>query len=427
VSARHDEHAEQALLGLLIAGYGDQLRNYRAAAAVVTRADFWLPAHQSVWQALEALFASGATGADPVVIERVMRKSGTLKGAGGAVYLAELVHRAGVEVTLLDHAHAIADAATLRRLAMAGQRIAQRAEEAATEPAELSTWATEQVAAARNEGAGVELLTRDARTWFDAAAEAPPAVIPGLLGQGDRLVLTGSGGLGKSTLLAQIALCAAAGLPPLRYQHDDPFDPVRVTIFDCENVDYKRKTRYYPIIRGLERLGLDPWPHLTIGGTGNPFDLLNAQNAMSLLRSVEHDKPQLVYIGPVYKLHNDDPDKEIVVKKITGVLDAIREMGAALITEAHPNNQSQHGGPMRPSGSGLWTWWPEFGMGLRLDPDSDDITRRCKLERWRIDRDENAWPLYVQASGDAALPWMEAPVVPGYLVSEGDPGYASSF
>jgi hypothetical protein len=46
VSARHDEGAEQALLGLLIAGYGDQLRNYRAAAAVVTRADFWLPAHQ---------------------------------------------------------------------------------------------------------------------------------------------------------------------------------------------------------------------------------------------------------------------------------------------------------------------------------------------------------------------------------------------
>jgi hypothetical protein len=137
--------------------------------------------------------------------------------------------------------------------------------------------------------------------------------------------------------------------------------------------------------------------------------------------------PKLLYIGPVYKLHNDDPDKEIVVKKITAVLDRVREMGCALITEAHPNKASKHGGPMSPSGASLWEWWPEFGMGLRLDPDSDDVTRRCKLERWRIDRDESEWPLFVQASGDPALPWAEAEVIPGYLVGEADRGFDGRF
>lgn len=425
MSARNEDASEQALLGLCISGYAPNA--YRDAAAILTREDFWRPAHALIWFALEKLHQTGA-GVDAVVVERVLRESGKLATAGGGVYLAELVGRACPQVTLLEHAGAIAAAASLRRLAVAGQRIAQRAEDPDADPAELATWASAQLASAQNTGHGSELLTTSYEDWYAKARIDPPSIVPGLLGKGDRLVLTGGGGLGKSTLFAQIALCAAAGCPPLRYQHDDPFDPVKVSIFDFENADHRRKNKYWPIIAGLRNMGLDPRPNLRIDiRGGHPYDLLNRQNALRLLRTVEHDAPDLVYVGPVYKLHNDDPDKEIVVKKITGVLDGIREMGAALMTEAHPNKAAKHGGSMAPSGAALWEWWPEFGLGLRMDPDSDEQTRRCKLERWRIDRDESHWPMFVQASGDPALPWMEAPVVPGYLLSEDDPRYVSNY
>jgi hypothetical protein len=39
-------------------------------------------------------------------------------------------------------------------------------------------------------------------------------IVPGLLAKGERMVLTAGEGLGKSTLLRQFAVCAAAGLHP---------------------------------------------------------------------------------------------------------------------------------------------------------------------------------------------------------------------
>jgi RecA-family ATPase len=45
-------------------------------------------------------------------------------------------------------------------------------------------------------------------------------VIPGLLERRDRLMLTGEEGLGKSYLLRQIAVMAAAGLDPFDHRQD---------------------------------------------------------------------------------------------------------------------------------------------------------------------------------------------------------------
>lgn len=233
----------------------------------------------------------------------------------------------------------------------------------------------------------------------------------------------------NSTMLQQIAVCAAAGLPPFDWQTQDPFDPVRVTIMDCENPDHRLKSRLWPMVKALrDDYGLDPRPNLTLGGEGNALDLLNPQTALSLLRTIEHDKPDLLYIGPVYKLHNDDPDKEAVVKRVTGVLDRIRALGVSVITEAH---HTKAGGKamssLEPSGSNLWTWWPEFGLGLRLISDSDEIVRRCTLERWRIDREASAWPSDVESTGVPGLPWTRAAALPSEYAEGRTAGYVSRF
>jgi replicative DNA helicase len=287
--------------------------------------------------------------------------------------------------------------------------MAQRAADPDVDPAELVAWAGEQLAAARDQRQGVDVLTSSYDDFFASVPEQRRMVVPGLLGEGDRMILTGQGGVGKSTMSYQIAVCAAAGVPPFDWHTEDAAEPKRVMMLDFENRNHRVKTRLWPIVKELMDMGADPRPNLTIGGNGNPLDLLNPQNAMSLLRTIEHDEPNLVYVGPLYRMHCGDPDKESDMKKVATVLDAICAMGAAVITEAHHTKEGRKGGTLEPSGANLWTWWPEFGLGLRLqDGERNQMTRRCTLERWRIDRDPAAWPDEVEASGKFGLAWARA-------------------
>ena len=58
-------------------------------------------------------------------------------------------------------------------------------------------------------------------------------VIPGLLARLDRVMITGWEGLAKSTLLRQVAYCAAAGINPFNGARVS--DGVRVLMVDAEN------------------------------------------------------------------------------------------------------------------------------------------------------------------------------------------------
>jgi hypothetical protein len=377
-------------------------------AAIVTGEDFWTGPHQAIWGAVLALHQLGVP-ADPVLLMDHMRAEGaTVDGP----YLHTLYAVAPAESAVAYQARIVADCGTRRRMIQAGTRIAQRAGQPDVDIAELTEWSAAQVRAVRDERASVQVLSSGVDEFMRSTPEDVDWVVPGLLARADRFVLTGSGGLGKSTMLAQIAVCAAAGIDPLDWSAGEGFDPVRVTIIDCENADHQLKTRLWPMLREARDAGHPVEDRLRIGGHGNPLNLLDPSSALSLLRTVEHDKSDLVYIGPVYKLHNDDPDKEVVVKKITAVLDQIRALGCAIITEAHHTKGAKVGGSLEPSGSNLWTWWPEFGRGLRMDRDSDEHVRRCALENWRIDRVQRQWPDWIEHGG--RWPWARSKTNPYY-------------
>lgn len=393
--------AEQAVLGSCMQSH----QAYSDAAEHIGEGDFYQPRHSLIWAAVGSL-VSESVPADPVLLMGRLTELGMLDKIGGTPYLHTLYSRVATPLMATHYAVLVAEAATRRRIVQAGARMTQRAIEGDTDAVSLVEWAAEQVRAARDDRKGVDILSTGWDEFLHATPDDRRMIIPGMLGVGDRLVLTGSGGLGKTTLLHQIAVCAAAGIPPLDWHSRDTFTPVRVLMMDCENPDHRVRTRLWPLVKEARDAGCPIEDRLTLGGHGNSLDLLNPQNALSLLRTVEHDKPDLLYIGPAYKLHNDDPDKEVVVKKITGVLDQVRELGVAVITEAHHTKGGKNGGSLEPSGSNLWTWWPEFGLGLRLDSDSDPYVRRCALERWRIDRDVNQWPEFVESGG--RWPWARS-------------------
>lgn len=403
-----DDAAEQAVLGAVMS----EGATFAEAATVLSERDFWKPVHQAVWRHAAKMTAENGI-ADPVLVLDSMREGGERADYAELTgYLHTLYSRAPAAVSIRYHAQIVADMAVRRRVIEAGKRMIQRAESGAGDVADLLAVSAEDLSAARDDTTGVELLTTSLDDFLTQRLEEPDWVVPGLLARGDRFVLTGSGGAGKSTLLRQIAVCAAAGIPPLDWHTDDGYDPARVTLIDCENADHQLQTLLWDMRNTARDNGTPVEDRLTVGGHGNPLDLLDQSTALSLLRTIEHDKPDLVYIGPVYKLHNDDPDKEQVVKKITGVLDRIRAMGCAVITEAHHTKQGPAKKTLEPSGSNLWTWWPEFGRGMRLDPDTNETVRRCSLEPWRIDRVQRRWPSWIEHGG--AWPWARLAENPYY-------------
>jgi hypothetical protein len=397
-----DVAAEELVLGACM---GDPSA-FRTASGILTEHDFWKPAHQQIWRHIAFSMADCGV-ADPVLVLDSMRTAGERRIGEIAPLLHSLYARAPIALECEHHARIVADLAVRRRVLQAGQRMIQRASSGTGELADLLESAAADIRDARNARKGVELLTMPIDEFMSAEMPEPDWLIPGLLARQDRFVLTGPGGLGKSTLLRQIAVCAAAGIAPLDWHTGEMFDPIRVTIIDCENADHQLKSALWPMLKECRDVQRPVEDRLMIGGHGSPIDLLDPASAMSVMRTVEHDRPDLVYIGPAYKLHLGDPDKEMHVKQVTAVLDQIRATGAAVICEAHPNNESSSkGGSLRPSGSGLWTWWPEFGRGLRLDTNALPEMRRCELEMWRIDRVARNWPEWLEAGG--SWPWVRS-------------------
>jgi replicative DNA helicase len=226
-------------------------------------------------------------------------------------------------------------------------------------------------------------------------------IIPGLIERTDRLILTGSEGVGKTTWVRQLAICSAAGIHPT---HFTPVEPVRVLVIDAENTErqWRRSVRYYARLAAMNGAAD---PRLTVRiVAGHRVDITRGSHLGEIHRLVDLHKPDIVFIGPLYKLvpkaiNNDDDAAPLIV-----ALDSLRERGLALIMEAHAGKSLNSDGErdLKPRGSSALMGWPEFGLGMRSIEGTNDV----RLIHWRGDREERAWPSGLYRGGDYA--WSPA-------------------
>lgn len=236
--------------------------------------------------------------------------------------------------------------------------------------------------------------------------QLPPEewIIPGLLAVGERAVITGDEGGGKSVLMRQIALCAAAGLHPFTY---DNFRPAHVLVVDVENPKRIMVNRFRPIRDYLRDRGLEPGQRCWVKRYPQGMDLAESRDRLALHNLCMLTRPDLLVIGPAYKLYKGGSNEreETLARELTSVLDSLREeFGFALLLEHHsPHANSQTGKRFpRPIGSSLWMRWPEFGFGLSLT----GVTaahRTAKIMHWRGAREDRPWPTELESGGN--LPW----------------------
>jgi len=403
----HDLAAEQALLGSI-----PLARDPRRALRdlTITPADYYRPAHQLIHQAITAI-ADTTDPIDPFTIVAALQTRGDLHRCGGPDYINQCIDTAqrGGSLDWLDHR--IRDLALRRELVHAGTDIREAGytpEDDAT-ATELAERAVTRIREVRDAGrAANDMPVQDIHDFLAGNDPDFDWTLPGYLEHTDRIVWTAGEGGGKSVLQRQIGVTAAAGLLP--FGGINHLGPQRVLVLDCENSSRQSRRHYRGLVATAERHEAPirrGQLHIDLRPEG--VDLTRGDGRAWLMRRVETVMPDLLIVGPIYRLHNGDPNSEELARRVTVVLDEARATAnCALSMEAH----SPQGGPMgpralRPVGSSLWLRWPEFGLGLRPVEDErtahDDRGRR--VLPWRGARDERSWPRFICQGHEGGWPW----------------------
>jgi hypothetical protein len=113
-------------------------------------------------------------------------------------------------------------------------------------------------------------------------------IFPRVLERSDRLLLTAGEGGGKSVMVRQFAVCAAAGLHPFTL---DRVKPRRVLMIDCENSEAQSKKHLLPLLRLVERLDAPHQGRLRIQIRQEGLDLTQSRDAAWLLNRASVDRP----------------------------------------------------------------------------------------------------------------------------------------
>jgi len=258
--------------------------------------------------------------------------------------------------------------------------------------------------------AGIGAPDPDVDSYIGSVATEYDWLIPGFLEYRDRLLVTASEGAGKSVLLAQIAVQAAAGIHPWTLK---AVEPRNVLMVDLENGERLLSRRLAWICSRLDRSRFDR-QRLRVNSRTQGLDLTTRTDRRWLMDRCRANAAELVVIGPAYRMsagvaERGDTGGEDHIRKVTHALDEIRHTcNVALVMETH----APHGGgegktrDLRPFGSSVWLRWPEFGIGIRRDGESQT---RYKLDHWRGPRDQRTWPTHLEKD---AGKWPWTPIMP---------------
>lgn len=228
-------------------------------------------------------------------------------------------------------------------------------------------------------------------------------IVPGLLERGDRLMLTGTEGTGKSYLLKQLCISMSAGMHPFDFK-DHP-EPQRVLVIDAENSEQQwQRTALYMANNGKMRGRADPREMVTVSA-GRRLDLTQQSDVNEVHKHLDRVKPSILYIGPLYKLVPKGITSDDDAAPLIASLDSFRERGLVLLMEAHAGHARTNGGDrdLRPRGSSALLGWPEFGMGLRAREDDQKLV---DVVKWRGDREARDWPTVLRRGYGGEWPWM---------------------
>lgn len=392
----HLTDAERAVVGASLL----DPESIRFAVDYCTPSDFRDVRLGQVWSLMVGMRSAGVK-VDPITVDSRIREDGAVRGIG-ATDLFDLMQGTPTAANITYYARIVGDAAIKRRVTEAGQRMQQLGASDAPldEVMEAARGWWEKVRGEQSHGLTAKPLWEllDGPDDYDW-------IIPNLLEKQDRVVITGGEGAGKSYFVQQMAILSAAGIHPMT---GDQVDPIKVLVVDAENSEKQWRRRIRPLVRKAAREGTaDPAEVMHIA-TSTRLNLLNERDLGGVHALVDAYEPDMLVIGPLYKLTSKAISNDDDAAPLITALDGLRAKGCALVMEAHAGKGTDAAGTrdLAPRGSAALMGWPEFGFGLQLEKNDDPFQpTTAALTRWRGDRDERAWPEKLMRGGK--WPWSD--------------------
>lgn len=209
-------------------------------------------------------------------------------------------------------------------------------------------------------------------------------VIPHVLASGDRWLLTGFEGHGKSTFCRQLAVQVAAGIHPWTGQD---MEPQKVMVVDSENHPDQVLSSWQDMIGLAARHGRPVERGMLIlqEEWDNEINLNEASGRRWLLERTRAHEPKLIVIGPLYNLSSKDLSEHATVNEMKAAINEARSIcGSAVIMEHHAPHRGNgdKDRSVRPYGSSTFLKWPDFGYGLK----PEEIEGYYELQKTRFPR-----------------------------------------
>lgn len=385
VEVPHSPEAEQALLGAMLLSDEAIL----VGLDYVTGQDFYNPWHQRVFSAVVELFSTGH-GVDPVTVkDRLDTTGGDSRGAD-LVALQAACPTYG-EANVRTYAGVVAEAAGKRRYIALAEQVIHQATNGSTDLATIrsDTLVNVDAIAIAGEDAQDEALYGD--DFIEQYNTPYDWLVKGLLERQDRCIVVAPEGHGKSTLLRQFGIMAAQGVHPFLL---DRVPPIKVLYIDLENPSRHVARKIREITAQVKRQVGDRFDQHRFKVWSRPggLDVVGRRDDRNkMVGTIKRFRPDLVCIGPLYKLAGGDPKDEQVARAVAMILDDVRQrFDSALMIETHaPHKAAGETRAIRPFGASLWLRWPEFGLALIPDAKDHNVYR---VGHWRGARDERPWP-----------------------------------
>lgn len=379
---RSDRNAELALLAacLLTKTARQEARRH------LLPGDFDDPRHEAIWDAMGDLDRHGKK-VDATTVLAVLGA-----GSHAGALMPDVVTAVALPDSVPDYAAIVRGWSVRRKLESAAMRTMQDAYRSGN-PGTLAAEVASRFLAIRDgEAVGDDVTAKTVTELLAEADDQPDWLVPGLLERRDRLMLTGEEGLGKSHLLRQFAISAAAGVDPF-----DPgirHEPIRTLVVDCENTWAQVRRKIRPAVDAVTRWGTNPAERMMVDCT-NRMDITRDRDLARIHQLLDVWQPELVVIGPLYRLVPRALQTDDDTAPVLAALDTIRDRGAAVLIEAHAGHALGKGGirDLRPRGSSSLLGWPEFGYGMRAVAEG-----YCDLVPWRGNREERHWPQRMRRS-----------------------------
>lgn len=373
----------------------------RFATGIIEPGDFSNPRHETVFHAMVQLRKAD----EPIEPFSVYTRAVALGAKGLNPADPHMwMENVGSGASIGFYADQVKEASARRNLHAIATRLLRESQDTAAHPSQAAQAAAEAIKDIQTGNAG-RLTTKTLRQILEAPDDND-WIIPNLLEKGDRVVITGFEGGGKTTWVRQMAICMAAGIHPTTLNHLEK--PLTVLVVDAENSEkqWKRQTR--GMHRVAAQYGLrDPQDSIHIKA-GERLDITKDATLGEIHRLIDDHEPDILAIGPFYKLVSTGVNNDQEAAPLIMALDSLRERGVALMMEAHAKkgDSSQAQRDLAPRGSAALMGWPEFGFGLH--PTSEESST---VVRWRGDREQGRdWPKEVWRGG--VLPWTGDTVAP---------------